>query len=51
MKSNYQKLEGKCKDCIGCNRLELEDFKGIWRCKNYIEKEQKSEPKSKNRII
>ena len=27
MKYNYPELIGKCKNCYGCNRLELEDFK------------------------
>lgn len=40
MKYNYPQLIGKCVKCIGCNRLELENFKGVWRCENYIEKEK-----------
>lgn len=47
----YEKITEKCKKCIGCNRLEMDRFKGIWRCENYIKKEKKSEKKSKNRII
>lgn len=27
MKYNYEPLIGKCKTCIGCNRLELDEFK------------------------
>lgn len=26
-------LKGLCKNCLGCNRLELEDFKGTYECK------------------
>ena len=29
-------IETKCKTCLGCNRLELEDFKEICRCENYV---------------
>lgn len=25
-----------CKTCIGCNREELKEFNGVYRCKNYI---------------
>lgn len=25
-------LKGKCKNCLGCQRLEDENFKGIERC-------------------
>lgn len=41
MKYNYPQLEGKCVKCLGCNRLLNENFKGVWRCENHIEKEQK----------
>lgn len=30
-------LEYKCKTCLGCNRLESPEFKGTYRCDNYIE--------------
>ena len=26
----------KCHTCLGCNKLELEDFNGVYRCNNYI---------------
>lgn len=29
-------MEYKCKTCGGCNRLELPEFKGTYRCENYI---------------
>lgn len=29
-----------CEDCLGCNRLELEEFEGVYWCKN---KERKDE--------
>lgn len=25
-----------CKKCLGCNKLELEEFEGIYRCNNFI---------------
>lgn len=25
-----------CKTCYGCNRLEQEEFNGVYRCNNYI---------------
>ena len=40
----YKELKGKCKEyidkelCLGCNRLELQEFKGLKNCK-YAEKE------------
>ncbi len=40
MKRNYPQLIGKCAKCLGCNRLIDENFKGVWRCEYYIEKEQ-----------
>ena len=32
----YQELKGKCKICLGCNKLENETFKEIEQCENYI---------------
>lgn len=32
----YKKLKGICPYCLGCNRLELEDFEGINKCEYYI---------------
>ena len=29
-------LETKCSTCLGCNRLEMEDFKEVYRCENYV---------------
>lgn len=31
------KKETLCKRCIGCNRLEDENFEGVYRCINFIE--------------
>lgn len=31
-----KELFGKCKNCLGCNLLEQEDFNGKYRCDNYI---------------
>lgn len=38
MKYGYKDLKEntKCKTCLGCNRLELIDFTGVYRCENYI---------------
>lgn len=41
-------MKGKCINCLGCNRLELEDFEGVYRCENYVEcifKEREKEEK------
>ena len=40
MKYNYPQLTNKCVKCLGYNRLIDENFKGVYRCENYIEKEQ-----------
>lgn len=29
-------METKCKTCLGCNRLEDRNFKGVSSCINYI---------------
>lgn len=26
-----------CFKCLGCNQLELKDFKGVKQCKNFVE--------------
>ena len=28
----YKELKGVCRQCLGCNRLELEDFEGLEQC-------------------
>ena len=44
MKYNYPPLEGICGKCwLKCGRLEDPNFKGVWRCENYIEGESKDE--------
>lgn len=30
------KIETKCKTCLGCNKQELENFKEVYRCENYM---------------
>ena len=50
MKYNYPQLIGKCVKCLGCNRLELENFKGVLRCENYIEKEQTEDEQNRNTV-
>lgn len=37
----YPELKGICKNCIGCNRLEIPEFSGIYRC-NYATDKQLS---------
>ena len=37
MKYDYKLLQGICIKCLGCMRLEDENFKGIWRCDYYKE--------------
>lgn len=29
-------METKRKTCLGCNRLEMPDFKEVYRCENYM---------------
>lgn len=35
----------KCYTCLGCNRLELESFNGVYRCENYIKGVNEDEKK------
>lgn len=55
-------MSGICKYCVGCLRLENENFKSVYRCKDFEpnqmnwqdlirEELKKSEKKGKNRII
>lgn len=30
-------VEIKCDTCLGCNRLEMPEFKGVYRCDNYVD--------------
>lgn len=39
-----------CYACYGCGRLELEDFNGVYRCKNYIKKERAKDEQNHNTI-
>lgn len=47
MQMNYRKNkkkkipETKCKTCLGCNRLEDENFKEVYRCENYVKGKEK----------
>lgn len=29
----YPELKGLCKNCLGCNKLELPSFTGVYKCK------------------
>lgn len=37
-------VEIKCDTCLGCNRLEMPEFNGVYRCENYVDgrKEEKN---------
>lgn len=37
-KYGYPELDQKrkCITCMGCNRLELKEFVGTYRCENYV---------------
>ena len=26
-----------CESCLGCNKMELEDFNGVHKCPNYVD--------------
>ena len=34
------KLTKLCSKCLGCNRLELDEFEGVYRCEYYREGQQ-----------
>lgn len=36
-------LKGICKDCLGCNRIEDENFEGVEECKYATVKQLKIE--------
>ena len=40
-------LETKCSTCLGCNRLEMEDFKEVYRCENYVRGREEQKKKWK----
>lgn len=33
----YPELKGLCKNCLGCNRLEITNYAGTYQCSNYID--------------
>lgn len=35
----YQELYGKCKNCLGCNKLDSPEWQGTYRC-DYATSEQ-----------
>lgn len=39
----YIKLTNMCQNCLGCNLLELETFKGKYRCEYYIKGVQEND--------
>lgn len=38
-----KKLKGKCKKCIGCNKIFEKGFSGVKKCKYYIRKIKEEE--------
>jgi hypothetical protein len=44
----YPELKGLCKNCLGCNKLELPDFTGVYRCEYAIDKQMSIEEVKKN---
>lgn len=38
-----KKLRGKCKKCVGCNKIFEKGFTGVKRCKYYIRKKEEKE--------
>lgn len=41
-----RRMESKCKTCSGCNRQELDSFKEVYRCENYVKGVSEDEEKS-----
>ena len=35
--------ESLCKKCLGCNRLGLKTFQGVYRCKNFMKGTEEDE--------
>lgn len=42
----YPELRGKCKTCLGCNKLEEKTFRGVYECKEYMKGENGGRDKS-----
>lgn len=49
MKFGYKSLFGKCVDCIGCNRLELINFNGVYKCSSYVKTNRGCESNGRNK--
>lgn len=50
MKIKYPELIGKCKTCkYGCQRLEQQDFKGVYRCQYYTENKEVTNDRRRER--
>ncbi len=32
-----QTMTELCESCLGCNKMELEDFNGVHKCPNYVD--------------
>ena len=43
MRIKYPELKGLCKNCLGCNKLELETFTGVYRCEYATDKQMNIE--------
>lgn len=40
-----------CHYCLGCNKLELESFNGVYRCNNFVPGIENWQEKYRNAII
>ena len=36
MKEKYPEVKGKCRTCLGCEKLADIKFEGYYRCENYM---------------
>ena len=47
----YQELIGKCKICIGCSLLEMENFRGKYKCENFVDGGKEDGREKNTRIL
>lgn len=47
----YQELIGKCRSCIGCSLLEMQKFKGKYRCENFVDGGKENGREKNTRIL
>ena len=46
-----KEIEGKCRKCLGCNRLEEENFRGDSNCRYWKEIEYEERRRESWRIV